>query len=129
MQNLSTIENLNRKTRTMFLAVYIPDREVANRVRTLCPTITYPLARRDISQVDSRRTAEEGVREFAIIRTKEGENPWDLGPWGNWKSVMGGKPWEWFLPIKSSPCTDHSGRYWFEYGHVLDVYKRELGIS
>lgn len=44
------------------------------------------------------------TRTFAIVKTEMGENPWDLGYYDNWVSVMGDTIWQWLLPIKESPC-------------------------
>ena len=41
---------------------------------------------------------------WGIARTKNGENPWDLGSKSaNWKSLMGEKPLDWILPLKLPP--------------------------
>lgn len=41
---------------------------------------------------------------WGIARTKNGENPWDLGSKSaNWKSLMGEKPIDWILPVKLPP--------------------------
>jgi hypothetical protein len=37
-----------------------------------------------------------------IVSSDPGDNPWDLGPRRNWTQVMGGKIWDWFLPIRGS---------------------------
>ena len=49
-------------------------------------------------------------RTFAILSTKPGENPFDLGPWQNIRQVMGHRISDWLLPIKPSPCAHHSSR-------------------
>jgi palmitoyltransferase len=49
----------------------------------------------------------QAVRRFAIVRTEPGDNPWDLGTYNNFKSVMGNNFFEWILPIKRSPCCSH----------------------
>lgn len=46
-------------------------------------------------------------RTFGILRMAPGQSPWDLGAMGNWKSVMGNNPLDWFLPINRSPCCNH----------------------
>jgi palmitoyltransferase len=36
-------------------------------------------------------------------------NPWNLrSPWANLSEVFGSQPDEWFLPVKRSPCCDHT---------------------
>ncbi|BFZ61606.1 Palmitoyltransferase pfa5 [Saitoella coloradoensis] len=37
----------------------------------------------------------------AVLSTEPGENPWNLGRLENWKSVMGERWYEWFLPMRS----------------------------
>ncbi|CAK7265176.1 Palmitoyltransferase pfa5 [Sporothrix epigloea] len=47
-------------------------------------------------------------RTFAIVTVPKGMNVWNLGWRGNWTSVMGTNVFDWFLPIRGSPCSDHS---------------------
>lgn len=48
-------------------------------------------------------------RTFAILETLPGMNVWDLGSsWQNFKAVFGSELHDWLLPIKHSPCCDHS---------------------
>ena len=48
-------------------------------------------------------------RTFAILETLPGMNIWDLGSsWKNFKAVFGSELHDWLLPIKYSPCCDHS---------------------
>lgn len=49
-------------------------------------------------------------RTFAILPTQPGENPFDVGPWENMRQVMGYSLSEWLLPMRQSPCADHSSR-------------------
>lgn len=47
-------------------------------------------------------------RKFAVLMTRTGDNPWDLGSYlRNWQTVMGSNVLDWFLPIKQSPCCQH----------------------
>jgi palmitoyltransferase len=55
-------------------------------------------------------TSPQPSRTFAILSTKPGENPFDLGPWQNIRQVMGHRVSDWLLPIKPSPCAHHSSR-------------------
>jgi palmitoyltransferase len=43
-------------------------------------------------------------RTFAVVRTEKGENPFDIGVYRNWKSVMGNNIIDWLLPLNRSPC-------------------------
>ena len=76
-----------------------------------------------LSERDRRAT-----RTFAVLRMPEpGSNPWNLGSMLlNWETVMGDCVIDWFLPIKRSPCCDHSGESHFRVGpsveHLRSVY-------
>lgn len=52
---------------------------------------------------------QRAVRTFAILETlTPGDNPWDLGSaLLNWETVMGEHFFDWFLPMKRSPCCNH----------------------
>ncbi|CAK7234459.1 Palmitoyltransferase pfa5 [Sporothrix curviconia] len=64
----------------------------------------------------ARRQAREALdardllayRTFAIVSVPRGMNVWNLGWRGNWSSVMGTNVLDWFLPVRGSPCSDHS---------------------
>ena len=47
-------------------------------------------------------------RTFAILSTNPGENPFDLGPLENLKQILGYNYLDWLLPLRRSPCTDHT---------------------
>ena len=66
-------------------------------------TITYPLY---VSPDRPPLPAPES-RTFAIIRTPEGMNPWNLGAYHNFTSVFGTHLHHWLLPVAHSPCTKH----------------------
>ncbi|GAB7328695.1 hypothetical protein MBLNU13_g00616t1 [Cladosporium sp. NU13] len=66
-------------------------------------TITYPLY---VSPDRPPLPAPES-RTFAIIRTPEGMNPWNLGAYYNFTSVFGTHLHHWLLPVAHSPCTKH----------------------
>ncbi|QIW94785.1 hypothetical protein AMS68_000303 [Peltaster fructicola] len=63
-------------------------------------TITYPLGPED-HPVSARRT-------FAILKTPQGMNPWDIGWRDNLTSVFGTRVHSWVLPFLRSPCTRYS---------------------
>ncbi|KAL8725017.1 MAG: hypothetical protein Q9166_007616 [cf. Caloplaca sp. 2 TL-2023] len=115
-QNTTTIENLSRKTKVWQLAVHIPDALIHNDTAPLYRTVTYG------QDPNSTRT-------FAILHSRPGENPWDLGFCRNFKSVMGEHWYDWFLPIRNSPCAKHDRLDCeFETGPVVERMKREVGI-
>ncbi|KAK7206732.1 DHHC palmitoyltransferase-domain-containing protein [Myxozyma melibiosi] len=64
----------------------------------------------NIGGIDSERSEIRGVCE-----TEMGERFWNIGVWGNWKAVMGGYVWEWFLPWNT---TSNDG-YSFPYSPAL----------
>ncbi|KAI0400078.1 DHHC palmitoyltransferase-domain-containing protein [Xylaria palmicola] len=63
------------------------------------------------------------TRTFAILETSPGDNPWDLGPWRNWQSVMGSNPFDWLLPIRHSPCAQHESN---DGLYPMDCFLKEL---
>ncbi|KAI1379710.1 zf-DHHC-domain-containing protein [Hypoxylon crocopeplum] len=76
----------------------------------------------------SRPSARDDLatRTFAILKTEPGENPWDLGIWGNWQGVMGTNVLDWILPFRRSPCVSHESHdSFYPMGRVLaDVLAR-----
>ncbi|KAL8658163.1 MAG: hypothetical protein Q9226_001213 [Calogaya cf. arnoldii] len=117
LENTTTIENLSRKTKVWQLAVLLPREPAHSYNPPPYRTITYGQ--------DPNNT-----RTFAILHSKPGENPWDLGYLRNFKSVMGEHWYDWILPIKPSPCANHDRRdYEFETGPAVERMKSEVGIS
>ena len=67
---------------------------------------------------------------FAILASQPGENPFDLGPLANLKEVLGYRYRDWILPIKPSPCADHSsGVSLFKMGEVVRRMKEDAGLE
>ena len=144
--NTTTIENLNRKVKVWQLAIHIPD--ATTPPGTALPgsqplpafgTITYPLpqpmgTRRDLDTRGSSSDEEKATplvqrRKFAILTTRPGENPWDLGWAKNFQSVMGRTPFDWFVPLRRSPCANHDSlESRFAVGSVVDRLRREAGL-
>ncbi|KAJ6072317.1 hypothetical protein N7467_010402 [Penicillium canescens] len=134
--NVTTIENLNRRSVVWTLAVRVPE-HLTNRLWTTdspwAPTfrmVSYPPATPSTPgrpQTDAS-TGEKHV--FAILHTLPGENPFDLGsPFKNLQQVMGYSIADWFLPIKQSPCADHSSMESdFALGPVVTRLKQEAGL-
>jgi palmitoyltransferase len=68
-------------------------------------TITFPLN----LPTDRPPIPAPSPRTFAILALPARMTPWDLkSPWSNLSEVFGSQPDEWFLPIKRSPCCDHT---------------------
>ncbi|POS86719.1 hypothetical protein EPUL_002462 [Erysiphe pulchra] len=86
---------------------------------------------------DSEETLPKNVphqrlyRTFVILKTNEGENPWDLGSrLLNWKTVMGNNILDWFLPIHRSPCCNHDNpESQFDFGFAIDNHLSRLGLT
>lgn len=68
-------------------------------------TVTYPI----VLPTDQPPLPAPPPRKFAILETLPGMNPWDLGSrWRNFQAVFGSSLHEWLLPVKHSPCCDHT---------------------
>ncbi|UNI22408.1 Protein S-acyltransferase [Purpureocillium takamizusanense] len=139
--NITNIDIL-RKRQQFYLAVRVPYDVLKRRS---FPTIVYPLqpwppeppppasappphfgtaAGQSLAARD-----DQAKRMFAILRTEPGQNPWDLGYWGNWKSVMGNTPIEWLLPIRHSPCCNHDSMASdYPFGPLLDDLRKKHDI-
>ncbi len=156
LANLTTIENLNKRTKAWQLAVYIPDRQKPPTMGVTgepFPTVTYPLPlaseKQNTSPAPSDTSNGETVaiennhtdlahhaerdarakRTFAILRMEPGQSPWDLGAVGNWKSVMGSNVLDWFLPIRRSPlCNHESAISQFKLGKHFDKLMADNGL-
>ncbi|KAH0553440.1 hypothetical protein GP486_006489 [Trichoglossum hirsutum] len=147
--NITTIENLTRKTKVWQLAVLIPRPEVIGSSPSDTPKVgflqvTYGLpgqtsreksqeiqSSRPLGTPENHNSTEEPSppsRTFAVLRTQPGENPWDLGKLENFKSVMGDRLWDWFLPLRHSPSRKHDhGDSAFLLGAVVDRMRKEAG--
>ncbi|OQE19415.1 hypothetical protein PENSTE_c015G04220 [Penicillium steckii] len=123
--NLTTIENLNRQSVVWTLAIRIPEHVSAQLFSPGSPlaptfhTVSLPL---------ELPIAERHV--FAILHTQPGENPFSLGsPFKNLQQIMGYSITDWLLPIKQSPCADHSSQESdFALGPVVTRLKQEAGF-
>ena len=68
-------------------------------------TVTYPLH----LPTDRPPLPAPHPKTFAILETLPGMNLWDLGSsYLNFKAVFGESLHDWLLPVKHSPCCDHS---------------------
>ena len=120
--NTTTIENLSRKSVVYQLAIHMPQ---PPQEPPVFPTITFSTAQ----STEHSTAPSNATKTFAILHSKPGENPWDLGAYENFKSVMGEHWIDWLLPIKYSPCCDHqkhNGQ--FAMGSVVQRMRREAGI-
>ena len=125
--NTTTIENLSRKTIVWTLAIYMPKLpEATPGFRT----ISYSAGAAPEGSNTQPDHPSRGVRTFAILYTKPGENPFDLGPYQNFKSIFGDYWYDWLLPIRYSPCCNHDRQEGeFAMGPVVQRMRREAGIE
>lgn len=134
--NVTTIENLNRKSIVWTLAIRVPD-HLLDRLwapeSPWAPTfrmVSYPP--QPAPDPSPPQTAEVPPERhvFAILHTRPGENPFDLGGFKNLQQVMGYSVAEWLLPLKQSPCADHSSlQSAFALGPVVTRLKQEAGLA
>jgi palmitoyltransferase len=147
LRNMTIVESLGN---VYFLAIHIPNPEqhgaVANLDGTTEPrpyfhTITYPIPPRK-SSASSQNTQLPGshdpeaitssstLRTFAIVSTKPGDNPWNIGRLNNLKSILGKRYIDWILPIRNSPCCSHDNpESDYPLGLDVDRLKREYGLE
>ncbi|KAL2820507.1 DHHC palmitoyltransferase-domain-containing protein [Aspergillus cavernicola] len=158
MYNLSTIENLSRRSVVWTLAIRVPSHVLSrlqpgSRWAPTFRTITYPLPPMPpppppmpaypaaegyqapppppLPPALPLSTANGEQHVFAILQTLPGENPFDLGsPLKNLQQVLGFSIIDWFLPFKHSPCADHSSlESESALGPVVSRLKREAGLE
>lgn len=133
--NITTIENLNRRTAVWTLAIRVPEYLLERLWAAESPwaptfrMVSYP------PQIPSSPTQPQSINPgerhvFAIVHTLPGENPFDLGsPFKNLQQVMGNNVLDWLLPIKQSPCADHSSmESHFALGPVVTRLRQEAGL-
>jgi palmitoyltransferase len=128
--NITNIDMLRRR-QTFNLAVLIPRGTPPSPTYR---TVVYPLQALQPGQMNGLANPistrdDAAFRTFAILKTEPSENPWNLGLWENWKSVMGHNPLEWLLPIKGSPCCSHDSMHSdYPMGPLLDELKQRYGL-
>lgn len=136
LENITNIDML-RAGATHHVAVRIPTTSPFSPQFT---TVTYPLPLPATREDELRRRAENhgftiiprdmhATHSFAVLRTEPGENPFDLGPWRNFKAVMGNSVLEWLLPIRHSPCCDHDSMVSdYEFGPLIGELKKRYNV-
>ncbi|KAJ5958472.1 uncharacterized protein N7479_005622 [Penicillium vulpinum] len=136
--NITTIENLNRRTAVWTLAIRVPEYLLERLWAAESPwaptfrMVSYPLQTPSSPTEPQATTPSPGERHvFAILHTLPGENPFDLGsPLKNLQQVMGYNVIDWLLPIKQSPCADHSSmESYFAMGPVVTRLRLEAGLA
>jgi palmitoyltransferase len=136
--NVTTIENLNRRTAVWTLAIRVPEHlldKLWDPNSPWAPTfrmVSYPPETPLSANQPQPTNPSTGERHvFAILHTLPGENPFDLGsPFKNLQQVMGHSIFDWFLPIKQSPSADHgSMQSHYALGPVVTRLKQEAGLA
>jgi len=133
--NLTTVDYLKSKNVVHQLAIRVPRGTPPGQNYNV---ITYPLPSSTISSDVSGQTPtgelcsprdQLATRTFAIVRTEMGENPWDLGYYRNWKSVMGNNLIDWLLPLNESPCAKHEdAESFYELGPLYHQLRVRFGL-
>lgn len=122
--NITTIENLTRHTKVWQFAVHIA------RPRDLSSNPPFNTVTFSVPDGTQNSNPEFRSKTYGILHSKRGENPYDLGYYGNWKSVMGNEWWEWLLPITYSPCAqDRGADGLFEMGGVTHRMRATAGLA
>ncbi|KAJ5685503.1 hypothetical protein N7536_008122 [Penicillium majusculum] len=136
--NITTIENLNRRSAVWTLAIRVPEHLLERLWVSESPwaptfrMVSYPLQTPSTPTQPQTKNPPSGERHvFAILHTLPGENPFDLGsPLKNLQQVMGYNIFDWLLPIKKSPCADHSSmESHFALGPVVTRLRLEAGLA
>jgi len=133
--NLTTIDYLKSKNVVHQLAIRVPQ---GTRPSQSYNVITYPLPKstdttnptlQTITTESSSPRDQLATRTFAIVKTEMGENPWNLGYYRNWKSVMGDNLIDWLLPIKGSPCAQYeNGESFYEMGPLYQELRARFRL-
>ena len=134
MINSTTIENLGRRKKVWTLALSVPRHMMESDPQCVSAlqTVSYPFPGQSISPPTSSQTSQPQERRvFAVVDTKPGENPFDLGSrLANAKEVMGYTVLEWLLPLLHSPCADHSSKESaYALGPAIQRLRNEIGLD
>lgn len=142
--NITTIENLNRGSVVWTLAIRVPEYLLERLWAAESPwaptfrMVSYPLQTSSSpTQLQTTIPSPDedvvpGERHvFAILHTLPGQNPFDLGSsLKNLQQIMGYNIVDWLLPIKQSPCADHSSmESYFALGPVVTRLRLEAGLT
>lgn len=135
--NLTNVDYIKSKTIVHQIAIRVPRGTPAS---TNYSVVTYPLPKPsngsaprsspDIPTADRNALRDQlATRTFAIVKTEMGENPWDLGYYRNWKSIMGDAIVDWFLPIKQSPCASYeNNESFYEMGPLYPELRARFSL-
>ncbi|KAJ8131868.1 hypothetical protein O1611_g1757 [Lasiodiplodia mahajangana] len=147
--NMTNVDILTFHQKVYQLAVRVPRGTRSDRFGVIVYPLTKPKTgpsnrKREASSLNPKDHVAEvqadvlpatsrddlATRTFAILETNPGENPWDLGPWQNWQSVMGTNPLDWVLPIRHSPCANHDSlESLYRMDRMLEQLRSRYGLS
>jgi palmitoyltransferase len=135
--NMTNIDSINFRRKTYHLAVRVPlGSPATDRYRV----VNYPWQygppppppgseQQQGNEPSAAAMPPPPTRTYAIIETAQGQNPWHLGYYQNFKEVMGDNPLDWFLPIRRSPLLNHDGHEsFYRLGQAFRDICRENGI-
>jgi palmitoyltransferase len=114
--NRSTIEEFSLHFPHYCIAIRINESELPRRTEAVGPespppfwVMPYPFPSLYGHNMSSRNgvSAATDRHLYAIIQPEKGMNIWNLGYYRNIQSIMGQHVWDWFLPLKGSPCLKH----------------------
>jgi palmitoyltransferase len=135
LSNLTTVDYVKSKNVVHQLAIRVPRGTPSSQNYNV---ITYPLPKSTNGSALPGQTVtielpsardQLATRTFAIIKTEMGENPWDLGYYRNWKSVMGNNILDWLLPLKESPCAkSETNESFYEMGPLYHELRTRFGL-
>jgi palmitoyltransferase len=133
--NLTNVEDLRQKSTVHQLAIRVPlDTEPGPQYYLISYPLPEPALNPKTRSSSSRETATMArdslaTRKFAVVRTQLGENPWDVGPYRNWVSVMGSHILDWMLPIRHSPCVAaETNTSFYEMGPLYDELRTRYSL-
>lgn len=133
--NLTNVEDLRQKSTVHQLAIRVP---LTTEPGPQYYLISYPLPEPGLNpktqSASSRETGSNlrdslAARKFAVVKTQLGENPWDVGSYKNWVSVMGSNMFDWLLPVRLSPCASaESNTSFYEMGPLYDELRTRYSL-
>lgn len=145
--NITTIENLQKRTKIWYLACYVTPAQVheANAKGIQLDMISYPRPPEEqlegskqswwiaSSRLNSASTSNPVDvptihRVFAILQSEPGQNPFDLGRLQNWQEIMGESIWSWFS-MRQSPTTRHGEYSMYKLGPVFRDMRKKSGLD
>jgi palmitoyltransferase len=133
--NLTNVEDLRQKSTVHQLAIRVPlDTESGPQYHLISYPLPEPALNSPTQSSSSGGTATTlrdslASRKFAVVKTQLGENPWDVGPYRNWISVMGTNILDWVFPIRHSPCiAAETNKSFYQMGPLYDELRTRYSL-